>query len=91
MVVAEASLGESAGLGSSSHTKVVASLQMRPGEDSRLDKVHLMLTQKLPEHSGNLSGQSPLCQPETLPRPLLPSGSSKGGRRGATPSHLELL
>nr|XP_035979925.1 uncharacterized protein LOC118555746 [Halichoerus grypus] len=54
-------------------------------------EVHLMLTQKLPEHSGNLFGQSPLCQPETLPRPLLPSGSSRGGGRGATPSHLELL
>lgn len=31
-------------------------------------KVHPSLTQKLPEHSGNLSGQSPLCQPETHPK-----------------------
>ena len=54
-------------------------------------EVHPMLTQKLPEHSGNLSGQSPLCQPKTLPRPLLPSGSNRGGGRGATPCHLELL
>lgn len=54
-------------------------------------KIHPMLTQMLPEHSGNLSGQSPLCQPETLPRPLLPSGSSREGGAWATPSHLELL
>ena len=31
-------------------------------------KVHPSLTQKLPEHSGNLSRQSPLCQPETHPK-----------------------
>lgn len=54
-------------------------------------KIHPMLTQMLPEHSGNLSGQSPLCQSETLPRPLLPSGSSREGGAWATPSHLELL
>lgn len=93
MVPAEAPHGESAGLGSCFHAKVVASLQTSLEEDSRVDtpEVHPMLTQKLPEHSGNLSGQSPLCQPETLPRPLLPSGSSRGGGGGAEPSHLELL
>lgn len=45
-------------------------------------EVHTTLMQKLPEHSGNLSGQSPLCQAETLPRPLLPPGSSRVGRKG---------
>lgn len=92
-VPAEAPLGESAGLGSCFHTKVWFLCKPAQGRTPGWTafEVHLMLTQKLPEHSGNLSGQSPLCQPKTLPRPLLPSGSSRGGGRGATPSHLELL
>lgn len=84
MVPAEALHGESASLGSCFHAEGVAPLQTSLGEDSRwtAPQVHPTLTQKLPEHSGNLSGQSPLCQPETLPRPLLPSGPSRGGGGG---------
>lgn len=39
VVPAEAPLGESAGVGSCFHTKVVASLQTSPGEDSRVDSL----------------------------------------------------
>lgn len=45
-------------------------------------KVHPSLTQKLPEHSGNLYGQSPLCQPRPIPRLYCPLGPAEGWRRG---------
>lgn len=48
-------------------------------------EVHLMLTQKLPEHSGNLSGQSPFCQLRPSQGLYCPLGPAEGVEEGPLP------